>query len=474
VKLNALAASISSQPNGGSEVLCLADCNDFDKYLSLSEKSENLPVAGDAGRRKEEDNATSIEERFVDKFAEVVLSPIASQQESDVGTEILGLPTDQVEIPIDQTKLIATTSLGTTDLDRVTLAPNHIMFMNGPALQQSAQGGPSKGILEGAEMTPGNEPLRPVAADQPESSDKSFGFDHSSIAISVELKTYRKGAAAGASVWAQRPARNAGDGLSGAGATTALSMSRIENVVGEAPPLRHSKIDTIQQTKDADFIAAKLSGMSGVDERTERGHSAILKPAAPTVSRRTETEPSAAVPNQIASALRIALQGEKADLNASDTNFEPSFKSEASLQPIQLRVLEIVLQPAELGRVAVTLRLTGASLSVSLSVENRTTKDILDRELSSLKEELSGSGYEIEGIHLQEIAPSNRQVFDGQPDDGNDTRDHSQSMDASGENTSSFSQDANHDQTTRDKITSHALDRDTDTRKSEVRAGIYI
>lgn len=77
----------------------------------------------------------------------------------------------------------------------------------------------------------------------------------------------------------------------------------------------------------------------------------------------------------------------------------------ASVSP-KLRVLNLVLRPQELGRVAIELKLSGALLTVTLRTETEATRQLLEPEVDRLKDQLATAGYGLDGIALEPLPAS--------------------------------------------------------------------
>ena len=71
-----------------------------------------------------------------------------------------------------------------------------------------------------------------------------------------------------------------------------------------------------------------------------------------------------------------------------------------------LRVLKVALDPPELGRVTIRLRLTGRTLEVKVSAERPETARMLEHDRPLLARILAASGYVAEDISVQAAAPS--------------------------------------------------------------------
>ena len=112
------------------------------------------------------------------------------------------------------------------------------------------------------------------------------------------------------------------------------------------------------------------------------------------------------LPGQIAGAVRAELT-EATAASVTDGQFG-ALSGEQSQKGIVLRQLDLVLQPAELGRVVVKLRLMGSSLSISVGAENNGTRELIDKELGRLRDELADAGYDIDRVQVFDAAgPTN-------------------------------------------------------------------
>lgn len=106
------------------------------------------------------------------------------------------------------------------------------------------------------------------------------------------------------------------------------------------------------------------------------------------------------VVQQLTSAFQSLLEGDGgvATEESGPTVANGSF----SFQP-KLRVLDIVLQPQELGRVSIRMRLSGSGLSVLLEAENAATRQLLQQEAGLLSERMSADGYDVENFAVQQL-----------------------------------------------------------------------
>lgn len=117
----------------------------------------------------------------------------------------------------------------------------------------------------------------------------------------------------------------------------------------------------------------------------------------PTVG---ESPRAAGVAQQIASAFRTLLNDSATVRDISKDMQANSWVTHQS----PLRVLDLVLQPQDLGRVSIKLRLSASGLTVTLEAENNTTLKLLQQEAGALSDELISNGYDVESLSVQQLA----------------------------------------------------------------------
>lgn len=106
------------------------------------------------------------------------------------------------------------------------------------------------------------------------------------------------------------------------------------------------------------------------------------------------------VVQQLAAAVQSLIEG---DAGVVTEDSSPTVPSESlGFQP-KLRVLDIILQPQELGRVSIRMRLSGSGLSVLLEAENAATRMLLQQEAVLLSERMSADGYDVENVSVQQL-----------------------------------------------------------------------
>lgn len=79
----------------------------------------------------------------------------------------------------------------------------------------------------------------------------------------------------------------------------------------------------------------------------------------------------------------------------------------------QLRVLDLVLQPQELGRVTIKMKMAAGSLSVAVAAEKDATRQLLERERDVVAEHLTQLGYDLDSLSIQQMTPQGAVSKDG-------------------------------------------------------------
>lgn len=126
------------------------------------------------------------------------------------------------------------------------------------------------------------------------------------------------------------------------------------------------------------------------------GNEALEKPV-------LSSKPSAPSAEPILAQLRSALLADPAADPAtqqSDPAGGRQAPSAGTAQAQVVKVVELMLRPASLGLLTVTMRLTGSGLRVSINASERETTALLQEQEEALKAVLGEAGYEIEGIDL--------------------------------------------------------------------------
>ena len=113
------------------------------------------------------------------------------------------------------------------------------------------------------------------------------------------------------------------------------------------------------------------------------------------ISRSEGSKPSfSAVADQLGRALEAARPEAEARLQQSMGQQTAAIAR--SVAP--LRIVELSLQPASLGNLVVTMRLSGSGLRISVSTSTRETADILREDRKALKSLIEDAGYEADEI----------------------------------------------------------------------------
>ncbi|GAB5375587.1 MAG: hypothetical protein AcusKO_20490 [Acuticoccus sp.] len=127
-------------------------------------------------------------------------------------------------------------------------------------------------------------------------------------------------------------------------------------------------------------------------------------PAEPLTPPRTEVaaRPTfAAVAEQLTQALEPLRAEAEAKLQQATQNALASARAYAP----PVRVVELSLQPASLGAVAVTMRLSGSGLRILVSASNRATADLLREDREALASLIEGVGYDAREIIVTHRPP---------------------------------------------------------------------
>jgi hypothetical protein len=141
----------------------------------------------------------------------------------------------------------------------------------------------------------------------------------------------------------------------------------------------------------------------------EYGSAAHANRASPEASKsiaasRFEAQPKDATPaasplQQVAVAITQEFEDASPERVDKAPGVSPFILQTEGREP--LRLLKVALDPPELGRVNVRLRLTGRALEVTVTAERPETASLLDRDRHVLTKILHASGYNAEDITVQ-------------------------------------------------------------------------
>ncbi|MEM0908624.1 MAG: flagellar hook-length control protein FliK [Pseudomonadota bacterium] len=177
----------------------------------------------------------------------------------------------------------------------------------------------------------------------------------------------------------------------GRGQTTAFTAGASSLAAEPSAPTLGSVNVTRRETHFAPVRAPAAIEAHVVQQHLGRDAAMLAKP-----------ETAQASFTAIADQLKAALDGQDGD---GEQRFQQALNQQATAAqrtPAPLRLVEISLQPASLGALAVTLRLTSAGLKVTVSATNRETAELLNEDKDALANLVAQAGYrsdDIEVIH---------------------------------------------------------------------------
>lgn len=95
----------------------------------------------------------------------------------------------------------------------------------------------------------------------------------------------------------------------------------------------------------------------------------------------------------VAEQLTLALDGSRGEADAKLQ--QATLQAGSAARPLApVRIVELALQPASLGALSITLRLTGAGLRVTVSASSRETAELLREDREALAALIEGAGYD--------------------------------------------------------------------------------
>lgn len=107
--------------------------------------------------------------------------------------------------------------------------------------------------------------------------------------------------------------------------------------------------------------------------------------------------PPGSIATQIASSLREATWA----ADNGQARAVPGADAEPAWYKAQLRILDVVLKPEDLGRIEIKMRLAGDGLSVMLTPQTEKARHLLEEQLGSLKDSLITAGYDLSAIAIE-------------------------------------------------------------------------
>jgi chemotaxis protein MotD len=150
---------------------------------------------------------------------------------------------------------------------------------------------------------------------------------------------------------------------------------------------------------------ANPSLTSGGSGRGGAQHGAAQATPVNVVTQETHTPPVLALSpvQQIATSIIEAADAASSQDGANPA--PPAAAPEPARQSLQaLQVLDIKLEPADLGTVSVKMRLTGTKLELHIEVAQKDTLPLLHKEGDSLSSQLQSSGYSVESLTIKAAA----------------------------------------------------------------------
>lgn len=124
--------------------------------------------------------------------------------------------------------------------------------------------------------------------------------------------------------------------------------------------------------------------------------------------------------NNISQAI---LNSQQLSSSAAAQNAEPIY---STAQPKALNTLKIQLNPAELGVVTATMKLSGGDLQVQLRVESVEAYRLLSEDSTSIVKALKGQGFAIDQINVQLASPDRNSGLQGNQQNGQSFQSHAE------------------------------------------------
>lgn len=124
--------------------------------------------------------------------------------------------------------------------------------------------------------------------------------------------------------------------------------------------------------------------------------------------------------NNISQAI---LNSQQLSSSAAAQNAEPIY---STAQPKALNTLKIQLNPAELGVVTATMKLSGGDLQVHLRVESVEAYRLLSEDSTSIVKALKGQGFGIDQINVQLASPDRNSGLQGNQQNGQSFQSHAE------------------------------------------------
>ncbi len=157
---------------------------------------------------------------------------------------------------------------------------------------------------------------------------------------------------------------------------------------------------------DAETIITKPLGQIAIS-RQETHLAPVRQPSAiadhvwrrhigPEIKAELRTEPAKTTSVGVVDQVSQALDGMRSEVAAKMQQATQQSMPSRSLPPV--KIVEISLQPASLGAIAITMRLTGTGLRVTVSATSRETAEQLREDRDALAALIGSAGYEANEI----------------------------------------------------------------------------
>lgn len=168
-------------------------------------------------------------------------------------------------------------------------------------------------------------------------------------------------------------------------------------------PPRESRFQPAIPATDAPRPPSDRTSVTSAVQATLEEHNAA--PASRVETQLRPVPPITLAPvQQVAAAVAQEIGSAGPEPLYATTSWAPGTRPAQGQEP--LRILKVALEPPELGRVTIRLRLTGRALDVTVTAERAETASALDRDRHLLSKILTASGYSAEDIKVHAPAPS--------------------------------------------------------------------
>ena len=166
-----------------------------------------------------------------------------------------------------------------------------------------------------------------------------------------------------------------------------------------APHIAASAARATDRSATPQTAAAGEGASAGFEAAAQGGNAPLTEQAAPTV--RADALPNAGQASGAVQQLAQRIAGEAGTVNAAPERAEtPAYVQRSPFVPA-VKVLQIELQPADLGTVTVRMSLRDRALQLDLEVGRGETAHLIQRERETLSTLLRSAGYLIDGLDVR-------------------------------------------------------------------------